>query len=819
MQKEEKIVRGADLATTGQKIKSYVLEQIADKVSSDDIDNVVELTKAQYDALATKDARTMYIISDSAVDSDHVGIAKFEQTTKSTAPGGTNIWTVTLTNNQTFTLAVMNGTQGNSGYSGAAGELEVVNNVTQGGATAALSAEMGKQLEGEISQLGLEVNGNIDLGQWEVGSIGYPANGHIPDYSSTTRLRISEKVCSLTSNYTITCNPGYLFLIYVVGKITTSSWVSSREVSMVAGDIYRIAIKADPETSFSGYTQEQVDAVIATSDIKMCLEGVIQRIDELEIATDNQERRIEVLETELDTITYPLTEEGYYNSNGVLVTSSNARNTGYVTIRDENAYLSYRSLISSSGCAIAFYTLDKTFISSISIVGKNKWDEGVINLSDSAYNNAVYFIVSVYGSSNFGSAYAKTTSVDAIQPRLATVEKAISSQTYQPIFNFPGYISLQSGVRAANSAYRCTPFLEYISGGIDIKNSYNGTSSYVIAFYDATKTFISGVAGSNVNTPTEYNIDSTNIPSGTKYFRLGTKIGTELTSVTYSGINGIIMQDSTAQPKSKIKMLIFGDSITDCASLTINSSDETTAYSWQDPSNNYTDGQGHTIYYDMWPFLVNNYFNAFDIRNYAKSGASYKDATRASGNERQNLSYQIEVAFNDLANPNNVFPTTGEFVPDVVIFALGTNDGTPNDTYDSAMAKTIMNQAGTAVDISATLANLDLTNFNEAMRYAFLKVKAQFPYALTFCVLPIQRVSADVTGALHDAIKRMAEHYSIMVIDGAFQSGICRELETASGLGDCLKDGLHPNDKGQNLLTRLIISAIESNWVNPEWLN
>lgn len=159
MQKEEKLVRGADLATTGQKIKSYVLEQIADKVSSDDIDNVVELTKAQYDALATKDARTMYIISDSAVDSDHVGIAKFEQTTKSTAPGGTNIWTVTLTNNQTFTLAVMNGTQGNSGYSGAAGELEVVNNVTQGGATAALSAEMGKTLEGEISQLGLEVTG------------------------------------------------------------------------------------------------------------------------------------------------------------------------------------------------------------------------------------------------------------------------------------------------------------------------------------------------------------------------------------------------------------------------------------------------------------------------------------------------------------------------------------------------------------------------------------------------------------------------------------------------------------------------------------
>lgn len=37
--------------------------------------------------------------------------------------------------------------RGNSGYTGAAGELEVVNNLTQGGAAAALSAEMGKQLQ------------------------------------------------------------------------------------------------------------------------------------------------------------------------------------------------------------------------------------------------------------------------------------------------------------------------------------------------------------------------------------------------------------------------------------------------------------------------------------------------------------------------------------------------------------------------------------------------------------------------------------------------------------------------------------------------
>lgn len=45
-----------------------------------------------------------------------------------------------------ISISGVKGEQGNSGYSGAADELEVVNNLTDGGATKALSAEMGKRL-------------------------------------------------------------------------------------------------------------------------------------------------------------------------------------------------------------------------------------------------------------------------------------------------------------------------------------------------------------------------------------------------------------------------------------------------------------------------------------------------------------------------------------------------------------------------------------------------------------------------------------------------------------------------------------------------
>jgi len=139
-------------------IDTKLAAALVDYVASDDYDNVVKLTQAQYDALQTKDARKVYIVTDTTVPSDHVGVAKIEQTTTSTADGGTNVITCTLTNDVTTTFSIKNGNQGNSGYTGAAEELEVVNNLTDGGSTKALSAEMGKTLEGEVSQLGHEVD-------------------------------------------------------------------------------------------------------------------------------------------------------------------------------------------------------------------------------------------------------------------------------------------------------------------------------------------------------------------------------------------------------------------------------------------------------------------------------------------------------------------------------------------------------------------------------------------------------------------------------------------------------------------------------------
>ena len=71
---------------------------------------------------------------------------------------GTPSGSASFQNNQfSFEFNGIKGETGNSGYTGAAGELEVVNNLNSDDATAALSAYQGKVLDGKVTQLGQKV--------------------------------------------------------------------------------------------------------------------------------------------------------------------------------------------------------------------------------------------------------------------------------------------------------------------------------------------------------------------------------------------------------------------------------------------------------------------------------------------------------------------------------------------------------------------------------------------------------------------------------------------------------------------------------------
>ena len=239
-------------------------------VISDDVDRIISLTQSEYDGLSEKDPKSLSIMTDTGKmalgslmisGADGVGVQSVVQTTASQEDGGTNVWTITLTNGQTSTLQVKNGNQGNSGYSGAAGELEVVNNLTDGGATAALSAEMGKTLNTDVSQLRSEING-IDAGDTSsyqllsgfistTGAVSQNANWRhtsaipVPKGATITVVTAGTSVCAIAQDNNGTYTP-------LVPSKTSGNAETLNTYSYVAqNDIY---VSVSLKVSVSGYS-------------------------------------------------------------------------------------------------------------------------------------------------------------------------------------------------------------------------------------------------------------------------------------------------------------------------------------------------------------------------------------------------------------------------------------------------------------------------------------------------------------------------------------------------------------------------------------
>lgn len=252
-----------------------------------------------------------------------------------------------------------------------------------------------------------------------------------------------------------------------------------------------------------------------------------------------------------------------------------------------------------------------------------------------------------------------------------------------------------------------------------------------------------------------------------------------------------------------LNVLVFGDSITDCADITVTDG-VTTSYTLRSPSFIRYMPSGKQQRWDRWPAILRNAMACKEVRNYALSGATYKDVGGAT--TRKSLSYQVNLALADIDNAGGAF-NQEHFNPDIIIFALGTNDWIANDTSDSAFAKIVYNND--IADVEATLNALDRTKFCEAAMWAFLTIKNAFPYAQCFCYLPIQRnENNNPIGSIHSELIKVANRFGVLVIDGGYGSGIVREISNFT-----LGDGLHPNWHGQNLMARQIISAIKSNYV------
>lgn len=315
-------------------------------------------------------------------------------------------------------------------------------------------------------------------------------------------------------------------------------------------------------------------------------------------------------------------------------------------------------------------------------------------------------------------------------------------------------------------------------------------------FYDSKKNFIKSLNYSN--SKRYFELKLTDEYGNASYVRYA-GYDTKEEFLNYYLISVKNYPNATSKFNNK-NVLIFGDSITDACEITVNDNNQTTAYSFRG-----LDGFNRK----MWSAILKDSYNFKEVRNYALSGATWKgDLSKA----RASSFSQITIALNDLNNPNGVF-NQDIFTPDIVIFALGINDASSNDTYEDAMNKTILIDGTNNIDVESTLNNLDHSKFNESVRWALLKIKSQFPFAQVYVSLPLQcaKVHTVYGSTLVSDIRKMAERCGCIIIDSTNEVGIIPEgnfYNDGTKIGITLQDGLHPNAVGQQMLARAIIGKL-----------
>ena len=196
------------------------------------------------------------------------GVTSIEQTTTSTADGGVNVFRVTLSDGTYTDLQVKNGSQGSSGYTGASGELEVVNNLVDGGTTSALSAQQGKTLKGMIQDAdvfihGLEKNLNTGFITSQNAWTATAGRGVCVYVNGISKVKIFRKTADACAHYALLQTN-----VYETGTLLFCEEHTSR-VAVTSGEEITIPDDCNYIWLCFGLT----DTVYNTADTEVLLDG------------------------------------------------------------------------------------------------------------------------------------------------------------------------------------------------------------------------------------------------------------------------------------------------------------------------------------------------------------------------------------------------------------------------------------------------------------------------------------------------------------------------------------------------------------------
>lgn len=138
--------------------------------------------------------------------------------------------------------------------------------------------------------------------------------------------------------------------------------------------------------------------------------------------------------------------------------------------------------------------------------------------------------------------------------------------------------------------------------------------------------------------------------------------------------------------------------------------------------------------------------------------------------------------------------------PDVFVFAMGTNDSNLGSAEEALKGK--------------TLDEVDVTTMAGGARWAIQTILEHYPKCRVFVCTPIQTGDVahnDINRKKIEILRQLCQALSVQLIDCYSNVGITEKFEQPGGRGRYLKDGLHPDVEGQQLMGRYIAKEIRNN--------
>lgn len=419
-------------------------------------------------------------------------------------------------------LASLKGATGDSGYTGSLDELEIVNNLTSGGPTAALSAEMGKELNNKLQTMSLE-------------SIVWDTTTNEAGYLETGGM-------------TVTSNSGYTTTPYIDVSAYSEVYVTAK-TGQIHGTVFGYDSEQNYVTTLVGRSNTLNKTNVSIPDnvsyIRVNSQSTIylyipvysERLPLIESAIETNTKDIADIKLGLTDTDYALLTwdsskndtSGFLKPDGVTVSSYN----GYVitTFIDvtEHEYLMVTTKSGQGINTVFGYNSDETFVTVL--LGQNDGTEKRVTIPEGVtYIRVSSSIIPIIKYPVYTDKFVNIQ--NGISANTNSIEN-VKSDVYNVNYNYldngtisNGWLLATGEINSYSGSYYVTDFVEVTEGEKYYVDATANAAGITVGGYDSNENFIMPIL--NLGT---YSKQEIVIPSGITYVKVSSK--TSYPSISY----------------------------------------------------------------------------------------------------------------------------------------------------------------------------------------------------------------------------------------------------------------------------------------------